>query len=130
MKKTRVAVVGYGNVGKCALDTVLTEPDMELGGIIEVPQVISKNCPRDDRDPKPLPHIPMVSDIKELDAIDVAILSCPSRVVRETAVKILSRGVRTVDSFDIHTEIPALRKELDVIAKAHKSVAKIGRAHV
>jgi diaminopimelate dehydrogenase len=124
MNKTRVAIVGYGNVGKCALDTVLSEPDMDLAGIIEVPQVISRNCPDTDRD-QMVQHIRIVSDIKELSAIDVAILCCPSRVVRETAAKILSQGVRTVDSFDIHSEIPGLRKELGAIAKAHNVVSII-----
>jgi len=124
MNKTRVAVVGYGNVGKCALDTVLSEPDMELVGIIEVPQMISKNCPANGRDPM-VQQARIVSDIQELGAVDVAILCCPSRVVRETAIKILSQGVRTVDSFDIHTEIPGLRKELGAIAKAHNSVSII-----
>lgn len=118
-----VAVVGFGNVGRCAIDTVLAEPDMKLAGIIEVPDIVNRQCVISDRDPAALQQIPVVSDIRELAAVDVAILSCPSRIVPPTATKILSLGVRTVDSFDIHHEIPALRRSLGEVARAHATVS-------
>jgi diaminopimelate dehydrogenase len=118
-----VAVVGFGNVGRCAIDTILSEPDMQLAGIIEVPEVVNRQCVISDRDPAALQSIPVVSDIQQLKAVDVAVLSCPSRIVPATGTKILSLGVRTVDSFDIHHEIPALRKTLGEVARAHGSVS-------
>ena len=118
-----VAVVGYGNVGRCAIETILTEPDMKLAGIIEVPDIVNRQCVITERDPMALQHVPVVSDIRELASIDVAVLSCPSRMVPATASKILSLGVRTVDSFDIHHEIPALRKSLGELARTHNTVA-------
>jgi diaminopimelate dehydrogenase len=123
MKKIRVAVLGYGNVGRCAVESILVEPDMELVGIVEVAEVVSKDCPYSERDPMALRNIRIVSDVKDLDSIDVAVLSCPSRIVRETAGKILRYGIRTVDSFDIHHDIPAVRKELGAIAKEHNTVS-------
>ena len=30
----RVAIVGYGNIGRYVLDSVLEAPDMELAGIV------------------------------------------------------------------------------------------------
>lgn len=123
MKKTRVAVLGYGNVGRCAVESVLVEPDMELVGIIEVPEVVSKSCAYSERDPIVLQKTRIVADASELAGVDVAILSCPSRVVRETASLMLRRGIRTVDSFDMHHDIPALRRELDAVAKEHKTVS-------
>jgi len=120
-----VAVVGFGNVGRCAIDTVLTEPDMKLAGIIEVPEIVNRACVISERDPMALQNIPVVSDIRELSAIDVAVLSCPSRIVPATATTILSLGVRTVDSFDIHQEIPSLRRSLGEVARAHNTVSII-----
>jgi diaminopimelate dehydrogenase len=125
MKKTRVAVFGYGNVGRCVVEAVLVEPDMELAGIVEIPSVACRATPYSERDPIALQHTPIVSDVTELSAVDVAVLSCPSRTVRETAPKVLRHGIRTVDSFDVHTEIPALRKELGVVAREHKTVSII-----
>lgn len=118
-----VAVVGFGNVGRCVIDTVLTEPDMKLAGIIEVPEIVNRQCVISDKDPMALRNIPVVSDIRELSSIDVAVLSCPSRIVPATATKVLSLGVRTVDSFDIHHEIPALRRTLGEVARAHNTVS-------
>jgi len=85
---------------------------MELIGIIEVPEVVSKSCAYSERDPIVLQKTRIVADVSELASVDVAILSCPSRVVRDTAKAMLQRGIRTVDSFDMHHDIPALRKEL------------------
>ena len=41
------------------------------------------------------------------------------------AIKALEKGIRTVDSFDIHTQICDLRKTLDAAAKKYNSVAII-----
>jgi diaminopimelate dehydrogenase len=125
MKKIRVAVVGFGNVGRSAVDTVLVEPDMELVGVVELPEILSRSCPYTEHDPIVLQKTSIVPSIEDLQSVDVAILCCPSRVVRETASKILKLGVRTVDSFDIHTDIPVLRRDLDAVAKANNTVAII-----
>jgi len=57
--------------------------------------------------------------------VDVAILSTPSRKVKENAEKYLAMGINTVDSFDIHTDICALRAALDPLAKANGAVSII-----
>jgi diaminopimelate dehydrogenase len=118
-----VAVVGFGHVGRCVMDTILTEPDMKLAGIIETKEIVDNSFVISERDPLALKDVPVVSDIREIPGIDVAVLSCPSRIVPATAENVLSLGVRTVDSFDIHQEIPALRKSLGKVARAHKTVA-------
>ena len=45
--------------------------------------------------------------------------------VEEYAKKILAMGIHTVDSFDIHTDVPALRHTLNEVAKAHGTVSII-----
>ena len=113
----RVAVVGYGNVGRYALEAVATAPDMECAGIVS-------------RNPGALesrvdPPCRIVSDIRELGGVDVAILATPSRKVEENALKYLSMGINTVDSFDIHTEICNLRSTLASPAVANGAVSVI-----
>jgi diaminopimelate dehydrogenase len=119
----KVAVVGYGNVGRCAVESILVEPDMKISGVVEVPAFVTKQDRLSERDPICLQNVRFVSDIEELGEVDVAVLSCPSRAVRKTAEKILKRGIRTVDSFDIHHDIPALRKHLDQVARDSNSVS-------
>ena len=117
MEKIRVAIVGYGNIGKYALDAVMTAPDMELAGIVR--RQGSENKPAE------LADITVVKDITELENVDVAILATPTRKVEEYAKKCLTLGINTVDSFDIHTQIVDLRRSLDAAAKEHNAVSII-----
>ncbi len=112
----KVAIIGYGNIGKFALQAVQAAPDMELAGIVR----------RDANNiPAELTNIKVVSDIDQLGQIDVAILCGPSRSVPETAAALLAKGISTVDSFDIHTDIWALRQQLEPIAQANNAAAII-----
>ena len=67
----------------------------------------------------------VVSDIRELGKVDVAILATPTRLCEEYAKKYLAMGINTVDSFDIHTSILDYRAALMPLAKANKAVAVI-----
>ena len=111
----KAAIVGYGNIGRFVLDAVNEAPDFEIAGLVR----------RDATNvPEELKKYKVVSDLSELEA-DVAILCTPTRKVEEYAVKALSLGMNTVDSFDIHTNIVDLRRALDKAAKEHGKVSII-----
>ncbi len=112
----KIAIVGYGNIGRYVLDSVLEAPDMELAGIV---RRSAANVPDELRNYK------VVTDIAQLGHVDVAILATPTRQVEEYAAKYLAAGINTVDSFDIHSDIPSLRNNLMEIAKANGTVAII-----
>lgn len=117
MKKIRAAIVGYGNIGKYALEALQESPDFEVAGIVRRSGVENR--------PAELADYPVVKSIKELEDVDVAILATPTRSVEEYAKECLALGINTVDSFDIHTQIVDLRRTLDPLAKAHKAVSII-----
>jgi len=117
MKKIRVALVGYGNIGHYALEALQTAPDMEVAGIVR------RNGDADR--PSELADYKIVKSIKELKDVDVAILATPTRSVEEHAKECLALGINTVDSFDIHTQIVDLRRSLDAAAKAGNAVSII-----
>lgn len=116
MTKIRAAIVGYGNIGKFVAEALREAPDFEIAGVV-----------RRDASVKPssIADLPVVTDIRELGKVDVAILCTPTREVETKAVDILAQGINTVDSFDIHTDIVKLRARLDSAAKAHGAVAII-----
>ena len=115
MGKIRVAIVGYGNIGKYAIEAVKASKDMELSGVVR----------RDvSSDQNPL-GVKVTADITELGKTDVAILAVPTRVVKETAEKYLQLGINTVDSYDIHTSIPDVRRELDPVCRGNNAVSII-----
>ncbi|MBI6215277.1 diaminopimelate dehydrogenase [Proteus sp. DFP240708] len=114
--KIKVAIVGYGNIGRFALEAVQAAQDFELMGVVR----------RDINNvPEELQNITVTNDIKTLGNVDVALLCSPTRAIKELAKSILSLGINTVDSFDVHSEIVALKTELDEVAKKHDRVAVI-----
>nr|WP_321375698.1 diaminopimelate dehydrogenase [uncultured Bacteroides sp.] len=117
MKKVRAAIVGYGNIGKYVLEALLAAPDFEVAGVVR------RNGAADK--PAELAEYDVVKDIKELKDVDVAILCTPTRSVEKYAKEILALGINTVDSFDIHTGIVDLRRELMASAKEHNAVSII-----
>jgi diaminopimelate dehydrogenase len=120
LQRARIAVVGFGNVSRAAVAAVEESPDMEVAGIVlRTPEKVAGVQ-------KEMGDIPVVTDVKELGKVDVAILGVPSRAVPQVAPGYLKMGINTVDSFDIHGEaVMELRKDLDKIAKAHNCVAVI-----
>ena len=117
MAKIRAAIVGYGNIGKYALEAIEASEDMECVGVVR------RNGDTDK--PAELAGYPVVKNITELDNVQVAILATPTRKVEEYAKQCLALGINTVDSFDIHTQIVDLRRSLDAVAKAHNAVSVI-----
>ncbi len=116
MKKFRAAVIGYGNIGHYVVEALEEASDFEIAGIVR-------------RDPSMRPaqlaNYPVVGDINQLENVDVAILATPTREVQMHAEQILAMGINTVDSFDIHTAIPQLRKDLNKVAVVNNAVAII-----
>ena len=117
MKKIRAAVVGYGNIGRFTLEALEAAPDFEVAGVVR--RQGAKDCPKELSDYR------VVSDIKVLEAVDVAILATPTRSCEEYAKQILPLGINTVDSFDIHTSILDYRKSLDKVNKETGTVSVI-----
>ncbi|MGI6037960.1 MAG: diaminopimelate dehydrogenase [Limnochordia bacterium] len=110
----KVAIVGFGNIGRAAVEAVQGAPDMELVGII-------RRHPGEEK----LPSIPVVTDVAALGHVDVALLTVPSRSAPAYAREYLQRGINTVDSYDIHGQLADVREELDSLAQKEGRVAVI-----
>jgi len=117
MKKIRAAVVGYGNIGRFTVEALEAAPDFEIAGIVR----------RQGAENKPLELTPyeVVSDIRELKDVQVAILCTPTRSCEEYARAIVPLGINTVDSFDIHTNIRGYRERQMEINKQTGTVSVI-----
>jgi len=109
----KIAIVGFGNVGRAAYDALLAAPDMELACVAEAPDVPI---------PKDLKEI-WLTDIGQITGANVALLCLPSRLCPDTAAALLSMGISTVDAYDIHSNIWEVKCRLDAVAKAHGAAA-------
>jgi len=104
----KIALVGYGNIGKAVVEALDAAADMQLCGVVMRTQSLSK----------PQVPVPVVDNLGKLEIKpDVAILCTPSRTIPEVAESCLALGVNTVDSYDIHSDIWELRERLDTAAK-------------
>lgn len=112
----RIAVVGYGNIGRFTVEALRQAPDMEIAGIVR--RDPSKPCQGAE-------DIPVAATVAALGHVDVAILATPTREVEKHALECLAAGINTVDSFDIHTSITALRASLRPVAEKAGTVAII-----
>jgi diaminopimelate dehydrogenase len=117
MEKIKVAIVGYGNIGKYALEALEASSDMECVGVVRR-TATKEGFPE-------LNAYKVVTDITELGKVDVAILATPTRSCEEYAKQYLAMGINTVDSFDIHTSILDYRAALMPVAKENGAVAII-----
>jgi len=116
MKKIRVAVAGYGNIGRCAVEAIRESPDMELAGVVS----------RRKSPAGVLSGITVTNDVMTLGKVDVMLLCGASRNIPETAEHYLSLGIHTVDSFDIHgDELWNLRRQLDKAGKKYNTVSVV-----
>lgn len=116
MNKIKAAIVGYGNIGHFVLDALIASPDFEVAGVVR----------RNVTDiPAELTPYKVTTDIDELGKVDVAILCTPTREVEKYATQYLAKGINTVDSFDIHSQIVDLRRNLQKAASDNGTIAVI-----
>lgn len=100
---TRVAIFGYGNIGRAAEQAANAAQDVELVGIFHHDELSACLNARPD----------------------VVILCLPTRQTQHYAITFLEQGISTVDSFDIHTQIYDLRLSLMPYAQQHHAVSII-----
>lgn len=118
MNKIKAAIIGYGNIGKAALEALLEAPDFEVVGVVRRNSSAAQQ-------PAELKNLLVVDDIAKLEKIEVAIVCSPSRAIPNQVKTLLAMGIHTVDSFDIHSGIWDYKMELEPIAKQSNSVAII-----
>ncbi len=104
----KVAILGYGNIGRAAEQAILSAPDMELAGIYhhgEINDQLVKN--------------------QMAGRVDAVLLCTPTREVPRFAELFAQHGICTVDSFDIHGQIYDLRSRLMPVCEQNRALSII-----
>ena len=119
MKKIRIAIAGYGNLGRGAELAVGASEDMELVGIF---------TRRGPESVKSLSGAPVykLSEAKNMrDKIDVMIICGGSANDLPTQTPELAEYFNVIDSFDTHANIPAHFSNVDAVCKRAGTVGII-----
>ncbi|MGP6140170.1 MULTISPECIES: diaminopimelate dehydrogenase [unclassified Jeotgalibaca] len=114
-KKTRIGIVGYGNLGKGVEEQIQFNEDLELVGIF------SRRKPESVESENPVFHMDDLVSMK--DAIDVLLLCGGSATDIPEQAPVLQESFNTVNAYDNHAEIPAHFEILDEIALRQGNVA-------
>lgn len=115
----KIAIAGYGNLGRgveCALNT---SQDMELVG------VFSRRDPKSIQTKTNVPVYHIDEAVKFKDDIDVMILCGGSAndLPKQTAQ--LAKYFNVIDSFDTHAKIPEHFADVDAVSKESKKISII-----
>ncbi len=118
--KTRIGILGYGNLGRGTEVAVMSAPDMELAAVFT------------RRDPQSVSilteGVPVVS-VREIekwtDKIDVLVLCGGSATDLPVQTPEYAKLFNVIDSFDTHARIPEHFANVDAAAKEGGKVAMI-----
>lgn len=116
-RKLKVAICGYGNLGKGVEKGIRQNPDMELVGIFS-------RRPAEELDTTS--KVLSMENIEQYQGdIDVVIMCGGSANDLEVQVPEFAKYFNTVDSFDTHARIPEYYKLVDEVAKSKKHISII-----
>ncbi len=116
----RIAILGYGNLGRGVESAVRQSPDMELVAVFtrRAPESVKLQTPG-------VPVLHVDDALKMKDRIDVLILCGGSATDLPQQTPDMAQHFNVVDSFDTHAKIPAHFTATDAAAKAAGKVAVI-----
>ncbi|MFJ8236614.1 diaminopimelate dehydrogenase [Ureibacillus sp. NPDC094379] len=120
MSIIKLGIVGYGNLGKGAIEAIKQTQDMELVAVFtrRDPQDLHLN----DQNVK-VAHISEASDYK--NDIDVMLLCGGSATDLPEQTPYFASMFNTVDSFDTHAKIPEFYKSVNEVATKNNTTAII-----
>lgn len=112
----KIAIYGYGNIGRGVELAVRDNPDMEVTG------VYTRRAPETVKTLTGVPVYAADSILDHADEIDVVVLCGGSATDLPVLTPMLAKHFHVVDSFDNHSMIP------HQFAEVHKAAAETGHA--
>ena len=115
----KLAIYGYGNIGRGVEAAVLQNPDMTLTG------VFTRRDPASVKTKTGIPVYAAVDILKHQTEIDVLVICGGSATDLPVLTPMLAKDFNVVDSFDTHARIPEHFAAVDAAAKAGGHTALI-----
>ncbi|MBQ3123658.1 MAG: diaminopimelate dehydrogenase [Firmicutes bacterium] len=115
----RIAIYGYGNLGKGVECAVLQNPDMELVG------VFTRRSPETVKTLTGAAVYAADNILDFKDKVDVLVICGGSATDLPKMTPALAENFNVIDSFDTHANIPAHFANVDAAAKANGNIALI-----
>ena len=119
MKPLRLAIIGFGKLGKACAQAIQTDDQADLVGIV-------RRNPEPPLAP-PFNDIPTETHISGLTPVDAALICVPTEIVAGVAHDLLQHGIPIVECASLHSDaFEEHFQEIDRIARHHKVAAVVG----
>lgn len=119
MKRLRLAIIGFGSLGRACADAILDTPaaDLELAGIVRRPETALQA----------LRETASVTHVSELRQVEVALVCVPTPCVLGVAAELLQQHIPIVECASLEgAAFEAHRDEIERIAGLHRVAAIVG----
>jgi diaminopimelate dehydrogenase len=121
MVKRRLAVIGFGKVGRACCETILAADDLALAGVVRRPASLGQPLPSTLGDARSVAHV------SELEAPDGALVCVPVEHVAEAARIALQHRIPIVECALLHgQQFEANKEAIGRDARRHKVPAIVG----
>ena len=120
MRKLAVAVIGLGRLGSACAKALLDETEMTLAGVVRRPGSLGPM-------PGRLAQFSAVGHVRDLPAVDLALVCVPASNVLGVSRELLQTGLPIVECayFD-GLALESHYADLDAMARAHRTTAAVG----
>lgn len=121
MKRLRVAIVGFGKLGRACAEAVRDDEQLFLAGIVRRAESVAEKLP------SPFEQVPVVSHTSELGEVGAALVCVPTSEVLPVARDLLQHRIPVVECATLHGEaLREHREEIDRFATRHGVPAIVG----
>ena len=121
MTHKQVAVIGFGALGRACAAAIQHDEQCRLAGVVRRPERVHEGVPPAFGD------VAVVSHVRELGQVDVALVCVPTEQAGGVAHDLLQHGIAVVDCVNLHGDAMQQHKQmLDKVAVHHRSSAVVG----
>jgi diaminopimelate dehydrogenase len=117
MKKSRLAIIGLGKLGRTCVEAIVSDPAIELAGVVRRPGSA----------PERWLKVPAVTHVSELKQVDAALICVPVDVVMGVAQGLLQSRIPVIECARLHGDaFHDHKSEIHRAALHHKVPAIVG----
>jgi diaminopimelate dehydrogenase len=121
MIRYRLAIIGFGRLGKACAQAVMEDEQFTLAGIVRRPEQTTQSLSA------PFQDVPVAAHISELKQVDAALVCVPTEGTIGVAHDLLQHRIPIIECATLHgEEFLAHKREIDRIASHHKVLAIVG----
>lgn len=121
MKRLRVAIIGFGKLGRACAEAILDDDQLALAGIVRRPDSVTEKLP------SPFIEVPVVSHTSEVGEVGAALICVPTPETLPVARDLLQHRIPVVECAILHGDaLCEHREEIDRVATRHGVPAIVG----